>query len=459
MTGMAAVRLGGAFLFSVLGTMLAADAASAGQDQLVANTAINGPVLTFDWPAVEIGIGSYEEGPTGLTVFRFPQRVSAAVDVRGGAPGTINTDVLRLGYINRFVDAVVFAGGSDYGEEATTAVQTGLLDDGSHNGDWDKIAFAAGAIIYDFIDHRLNTIYPDKRLAQAAMRDLRTGVFPLGAQGAGRAATQGSLFDCGAYSGQGGAFRQIGDTKIAAFTVVNALGVVTDRQGRIVRCHRDPAWGNVVLTSELLAHVSAHRPAASSNGPSKNTTISLVVTNRQMSIAQLQRLAVDVHSSMARGIQPIATPEDGDVLYAVSTQEVAGDDKSISMDALYIAGGEVMWDAILASVPEQAAFNPPPAVALPADRLRALAGRYRFGRDAVVEISIQNGKAMLRALGQSYLDLKAEPVALTPMSPTGFYVESRYRTRIAFTLGADGKATAAILNPGHWAMHGDRIAD
>src|SRR5437763_1535869 len=182
MSGTTGMHLGGAFLFFVLGAMLAAGVASAGQDQLVAMTAINGPVLTFDWPAVQIGIGSYEEGPTGLTVFRFPNRVTAAVDVRGGAPGTINTDVLRLGYTDRFVDAIVFAGGSDYGEEATTAVMTGLADDGSHNGEWNKIAFAAGAIIYDLIDHRLNTIYPDKRLAHAAMHDLRTGVFPLGAQ-------------------------------------------------------------------------------------------------------------------------------------------------------------------------------------------------------------------------------------------------------------------------------------
>ena len=78
MIGTTAVRLGGAFFFAVLGAMLGTCAASAGQEQLVVNTAINGPVLTFDWPAVQIGIGSYEEGPTGLTIFRFPDRVSAA---------------------------------------------------------------------------------------------------------------------------------------------------------------------------------------------------------------------------------------------------------------------------------------------------------------------------------------------------------------------------------------------
>jgi len=61
-----------------------------------------------------------------------------------------------------------------------------------------------GAIIYDFGGRRFNEIYPDKRLAQAALHALRPGVFPLGAQGAGRMAMQGSYFGCDAHSGQGG---------------------------------------------------------------------------------------------------------------------------------------------------------------------------------------------------------------------------------------------------------------
>jgi len=128
---------------------------------------------------------------------------------------------------------------------------------------------------------------------------------------------------------------------------------------------------------------------------------------------------------MARGIQPLATPEDGDALYAVSTQEIAGDESSLPLEALYVAAGEAMWDAILASVPEEPAFVPPSAATIPADRLTALAGQYRFGREAVVKITIENGKAMLRTLGNPYLDLQAEPVALTPISATEFYVKSR----------------------------------
>jgi 6-aminohexanoate-oligomer endohydrolase len=58
--------------------LLAATLAHAAQNQLVVNTAISGPVLTFDWPAVQIGIGSYEDGPTGLTIFRFAMSVARA---------------------------------------------------------------------------------------------------------------------------------------------------------------------------------------------------------------------------------------------------------------------------------------------------------------------------------------------------------------------------------------------
>lgn len=432
--------------------------AHAGQDQLVPDAAIHGPVLTFNWPAVQIGIGSYEEGPTGVTVFRFPNRVSAAVDVRGGAPGTVNTDMLRLGYEGQFTDAIVLSGGSTPGQGSITGVMSALIDDGTHNGGWDTLPTAAGAIIYDYRDHRLSEIYPDKRLAVAALNNLQAGVFPLGAQGAGRAASQGSLFDCAAHSGQGGAFRQIGEIKIAAFTVVNALGVVTDRDGRIVRCHRDPAWGDVVLTSELLARFPIHAQPAS-NGPTNHTTISLVVTNERLSFASLQRLAVQVHSSMGRGLQPFSTSEDGDTLFAVSTQEVAANEASLPLESLSLVAGEAMWDAILASVPDEPAFNPPSGVTVGSDALKAVTGAYRFGPNAVVSVSIEDGHPMLRLVGQQYLDLGSKPVALTPTSASEFYVESRYLTRIAFTIGPDGRAIAATINPGRWAMKGSRIGD
>lgn len=378
-------------------------AAAADQNGLVANTAIEGPALTFDWPAIEVGVGSYEEGPTGVTVIRFPKRVSMMVDVRGGAPGTVNTDILRLGYSRPFGDAIVFSGGSAYGEETITAVATGLKDDGVRSGDFTDVAIVPGAIIYDFGGRRFNEIYPDKRLAQAALRAVRPGVFPLGAQGAGRMAMQGGYFGCNAHSGQGGAFRQIGAVKIAAFTVVNAYGAVTDRAGRLVACNRPKSWGNLSATSELLRNLpqslNANWDAAAvapDAGGTRNTTISLIVTNQKLDTASLQRMAVQVHTSMARAIQPFSTSEDGDTLFAASTQEIDGELRPVTLTTI---ASEAMWDAVLASVPDNASASPPaekPA-AVSADRLAAYAGTYEFGAvqstggGLGVDVRIQDG--------------------------------------------------------------------
>ena len=360
--------------------------AHADQGVLEANTKINGPTLSFDWPAVQIGVGSYEEGPTGLTIIHFKNRASVAVDVRGGAPGTVNTDGLRNGYGAAFTDAIVLTGGSAYGEEAITAVATGLKDLGLRAGDWYSVAFAPGAVIYDFGARRLNEIYPDKRLAHAALRSLRPGVFPLGAQGAGRMAMQGGYFGCLAHSGQGGAYRQIGPTKIAAFVVVNAFGAVTDREGRLVSCNRARSWEGLTKVSELLGHLPASlkadwaAPASEQGtvaGTTRNTTISLVVTNQKLVPWELQRLAVQVHTSMSRGIQPFSTQQDGDTLFAASTQEVENKDLgSVTMGAV---ASEIMWDAILASVPEQKAFVPPATpLNVRTATLASYTGKYDF---------------------------------------------------------------------------------
>src|SRR5262245_49289360 len=98
----ATALLGGAF------TRTAAD----GQDQLEPVINAGARVLEFDWPMVRVGTAEYAEGPTGVTVFRFGRRVLAAIDVRGGGPGTVNSDYLRMGYEKPAVDAVVISGGS-----------------------------------------------------------------------------------------------------------------------------------------------------------------------------------------------------------------------------------------------------------------------------------------------------------------------------------------------------------
>jgi len=421
-------------------------------------------LLQFDWPTLRIGTGEYEEGPTGVTVFHFSKRVFGTVDVRGGGPGTVNTDYLRIGYAIPELDAVVFSGGSWYGLEGTTAVATALKDDGIRDGTWINLSLAVGAIIYDFGERRLNEIYPDKRLAQAAFRAARPGIFPLGPHGAGRFVKTGGLFGCNAHSGQGGAFRQIGDLKIAAFVVVNALGVVTRRDGQVAACYGDKNWpGNLRATDLLAGYPKSRRtgwsPASMDEEPKRNTTISLIVTNQRLDRPQLERLAIQVHTSMARALQPFATEFDGDVLYAVSTAELDRpvDESEIPAVDLGVIASELMWDAILASVPEQPSAPPVAAgLSLAAEDLRRFAGEYVFSPFVRVRVSVDGNRLLAQATGKrkAYAIPLEVPIELLPVSRTTFTVLGRYPLTLSFV-----ESGRLVVNPGHWQQTGVRERD
>lgn len=447
-------------VFAVAGFLAFTHCAFAAQENLELQVNNAGETLQFDWPILRIGTGEYPDGPTGVTVFHFQRKVLGAIDARGGGPGTVNSDFLRLGYAVPEVDTVVFSGGSWYGLETATAVGTALKDDGLRDGTWVGIALSVGSIIYDLGDRRLNEIYPDKRLAQAAFRAARPGVFPLGAYGAGRSARSGGLFGCNAYSGQGGAYRQIGEVKIAVFTVVNALGVVTTRDGRVAACYPGAKWPQPLRATDLLAGYPASRKAdwagQLADDAKRNTTISLVVVNQALDPAELNRLAVQVHTSMGRALQPFATEFDGDVLYAVSTEEMgtnAEDPARMSLVDLGVVASELMWDAVLASVPKQ----PAPAVSQTRSKISAAdldrhVGDYRFSEFVSVRISKSNGKLFAQASGarDAFAIGRKDPVELQPVSATQFMVPGRYPLTVQF----DGDRL--VFNPGHWSQTGVR---
>lgn len=350
-------RLHRAAVLLLVCSLYSAHGAPANGQELVPDTSVRAPVLEFDFPALHIGVAEYPEGPTGTTVFYFPAKAKIAVDARGGAPGTMNTDYLRLGYEAKVMDAVVFAGGSWYGLSAGTGVAEGIKEMRQDAGSWNGIAGVVSGIIFDLGGRRENTITPDAALGKAALRAARPGRFPLGAQGAGRMAMQGwyfaqrGLLEEWPHSGQGGAFRQVGPTKIAFFTVVNALGTLVDRDGRVVRCGGDGDGQDCGSIQELLKRATAVASGERAKpGATENTTISLLVTNQKMPFADLQRLAIQVHTSMARAIQPFSTVEDGDVLYAATTDEVENPDLGVT--DLGVLAAEVAWDAVLASVPQ-----------------------------------------------------------------------------------------------------------
>ena len=306
--------------------------------ELVPRTSFGGPELRFDLPGLAIGVGEYEEGPTGCTVFSFARRAALSVDVRGGSPG-----VSGAGY--DLVDAICLAGGSLYGLEAAAGVAAEELARRDYRTGWLDIPLVAGAIIFDW-GPRDNAVYPDKELGRAALRAAQEGVFPLGARGAGRSATAGKLFsfEQGEPAGQGGAFRQIGETKIAVFTVVNAIGAIVDRDGTVVRGHYDRERGlRHALVPGVEERLASGRPV---RPPPGNTTLTVLVTNLQLDARELRTLGRQVHVSMARAIQPFHALEDGDVLFACSTGEVESD-ALLDTTSLGVVASEVAWDAVL----------------------------------------------------------------------------------------------------------------
>jgi len=307
---------------------------------LVPVTAISGPSLTFDFPGFEIGVAEYVEGPTGCTVFYFPDRATGVADVRGGLHASIYMDYLP--HQEDVIDAICFAGGSLYGLEAATGVSAEIL---ARREMSPVMAKVAGAVCYDFHD-RDNRVYPDKALGQAALRDAQPGRFPLGAHGAGRnTGCGGGAWFAGVQhesAGQGAAFRQVGQTRIAVFSVVNALGAIVDRSGRVVRGHLDPDSGQRRHYADIL---DGGRRVPGAEPAEGNTTLTVVVINQK--VRHLGQLARQIHTAMGRAIQPFHTEADGDILYLVTTNEVANEE--LNAVSLGVIASEVAWDAVLCS--------------------------------------------------------------------------------------------------------------
>lgn len=306
---------------------------------LAPKTDITGPVLAFDFPGLQVGIAEYEEGPTGCTVIAFDEPAELLIDVRGGAPYAVGDFGVT--------DAICLVGGSVYGIEAVAGVNRAILEARDGNVRWDALAAVAGAVIYDF-QPRNNAIHPDVELGYAAWQAKKPGGFPIGAQGAGRSASAGKgfLFDRGDQSGQGAAFRQIGDSHMAFFTVTNPVGAIHDRDGKVVCGHRNPETGE---REPVLSDLEAKVDVSVKRGPSANTTLSVLVIDQKLpDPGALGRIARQAHASMARAIQPFHMAVDGDVLFAVNMNKVDG---PLHEMLLATVASELAWDAVLASVP------------------------------------------------------------------------------------------------------------
>ncbi len=298
-------------------------------------TAFDGPALEFDFPGLSIGIAEYEAGPTGCTVFIFEGGWATSIDVRGGMVGITGS--------YEFNHGICLAGGSLMGLEAATGVAAELFARGGHSVNAQPLV--SGAIIFDYFP-RQNTIHPDRELGRAATKAAVPGRFPLGRRGAGRSASIGKLLTgAGESSGQGAAFRETGGAKILVCSVVNALGAAVGRGGATVRGNLDRASGRRFTALEALERAVA-RPE-SMVFPTTNTTLTVVATDAVLPQRALTQLGRQVHSSMARAIQPFHTPSDGDVLFCVTSNRTKA---TLPVDMLGIAASELAWDAVLSAV-------------------------------------------------------------------------------------------------------------
>jgi L-aminopeptidase/D-esterase-like protein len=204
-----------------------------------------------------------------------------------------------------------------------------------------------GGVIYDFTAPERSGVYPDAELGRAAVQAATSGEIPVGVVGAGRSATCGKLGIAGwaERGGQGAAFGVIGECRVVVIVIVNALGVIVDRDGHVVRGNRDPATGQ---RSHFTAAQMVHGAERQRQRFGRATTLTVVLTDARLPSHALQQLPRQIHASIARAIHPFNAIADGDTLWLLTTNAV--DDASIVPTAFGTFASELVWDAVLSSV-------------------------------------------------------------------------------------------------------------
>lgn len=311
-------------------------------------------------------LGHAAAGDSGVTVLLAEGGAVGAVDVRGGGPGTRETDALDPAATVERVHAVVLAGGSAPGLAAADGVLAGLrergvgvLVDGDHPGI--RIPVVPAAVIFDLLLGAPDV--PDAatgRAALAAALAADGGDAGSGCVGAGIGARAGAL--------KGGLGRAavrlpaaLGGATVAAVVVANPLGAVAGADGRLFA---DPDAGvldpatRAALTGRFLGLTKIPRGRAAA--PAANTTIGAILTDAPVTPAQARRLAICGQDGLARAVRPAHLPMDGDTLFCLGDlgSGRAGPAPGVAVDllaALAAAAADAVQaaiaDAVLAAGP------------------------------------------------------------------------------------------------------------
>ncbi len=312
-----------------------------------------------DVRGIEVGHAQNEEALTGCTVILCRKGAVAGVDVRGGAPGTRETDLLNPINLVEKVHAIVLAGGSAFGLDAASGVMRYLEENKiGFNTGAARVPIVPSAILYDLNLGRAD-VRPDSAmgyLAASSARDLTASSPPAeGNVGAGTGASVGKMFgiNLAMKSGLGTASMDIGGGVIVgAIVAVNAFGDVIDpKTGEIIAGLRSGKVGPLRIgKKDSFADTLTIMKTPMGRGilgfaSRSNTVIGVVATNAKLTKAQATKVAQMAQDGLARTIRPAHTMLDGDVIFALSS----GTRKS-NVSTIGAFAAEVMSQAILRAV-------------------------------------------------------------------------------------------------------------
>jgi L-aminopeptidase/D-esterase-like protein len=298
---------------------------------------------------------------SGTTAILFDEAAVASADVRGGAPGTRDTDLLRPEETVERIDAIVLSGGSAFGLDATGGVQAWMREQGRGFVIGDvRVPIVPGAIVFDLMnggDKNWGRFPPYRDLGYAAAANAGLD-FQLGTAGAGYGATTVNL-----KGGLGSASAMTRDgATVGAIVAVNAVGSANVGCGAwfwAAPFERDGEFGGRGLPSPFPPDALITRLKG---GVAENTTIALIATDAILTKAQAKRLAVVAHDGLARAIYPVHTPLDGDIVFASSTAKRPLADPVYAFAELGALAANVLARAVARGVYEATALPFPGAL-------------------------------------------------------------------------------------------------
>lgn len=287
-----------------------------------------------DIEGIKIGHAQNFDAGTGLTVLIPPKGNTASVDVRGGGPGTRETDLLNPVNTVSEVSAIVLSGGSSYGLAGSVGVVEELEKDGrGFEVPSGIVPIVPQAILYD-LDYKSYKIRPDKKMGSDAYKSASFTENRQGIIGAGTGATVGKALgkEFLMKSGLGSATISVGDLKISAIVAVNAMGDIFDDE-------KNKQIAGILKNNKFIPTLDVLEKISEKN--SLNTTIGIVATNGKFNKTELRKIASMTHNGYARAIRPVHTMMDGDTIFSLATNKIKAD-----LNLVGSLGAKVMARAI-----------------------------------------------------------------------------------------------------------------